>query len=164
MSTKPKYKNVFTWLSQAWYVSNKQNKNILDTLYIDQHDENDESIGMFEINWVSLGDKASPELKIFDESCECLVRMPELLLLLTKTSKEKLSITDFVQELLTLGYTDVTERTPDNEVDKKRISFELSVQKNGLPIKRNSLNKYINNDVQTSWQLLNDMDLSILSD
>jgi hypothetical protein len=164
MSTKPKYKNVFTWLSQAWYGKNQKDDNILDTLFIDQYDENDESIGSFEINWVSLGNDSSPELKIFDESCECLIRMPEILNLMTESNQKTMAIDDFVNKLLNLGYTDITERTYNNEIDKKRVSFELSAQKNGFSLKRTDSNKYKDHNLQISWQLLNDMNLNILSD
>ena len=93
---------------QTWYAETSvkpYHEN--EYMYIGFYYENGTE-GEFRLEWNNVG----IQLKVYDDSWEALSKMPELMELLAKLSRENKtpSINEFAEMLKELGYKDRTER------------------------------------------------------
>lgn len=95
----------FTIPYETWY------KNVIlgkPHIYIGFYYENGGTDGEFKISWEDFG----IQLQAFEDSWEVLSKMPELIELMAKIDKEKLSptVSQFSEMLKGIGFKDITER------------------------------------------------------
>lgn len=92
--------------SEAWYAPYLEWE--IPHIMIGFYYENEDTEGEFRIDWEEIG----PRIKAYSDSWEALSKMPELIELLAKIDREKLEYTidEFANELIKLGYRDITKR------------------------------------------------------
>ena len=102
----------FIWHSQAWYAkSSPLNENVTDELNIGFYHPEGGTSGEFCIQWEELSGKVVARLMAFDDSWSALAKMPELIEYMESVDDLNIPISEFVDKLLNLGFTDNTART-----------------------------------------------------
>ena len=106
----------FHHMSRAWYgpAVLSRGGDVVDSLSIGFYAEGGGTSGEFIIDWIRLGGKVTPRLKAFDDSWDALRLCADLIDRLAIHDEDDPSPDQIVEELLLLGFTDLTEKeTPE---------------------------------------------------
>ena len=100
-----KGKRVYIRGSMAWY-HNSLNKTII-TICV--HNEEDRSIGEFDIEWVNLNGRECARIKVWEDGWDALWEFQDLLEKMAEVAGDCITEPEFAKILDELGIEDVTE-------------------------------------------------------
>jgi hypothetical protein len=101
----------FHWHSDSWYGKDDDLiEGSTDHLNIGFYVSDGTTDGEFSIHWEKLDGDIVPRLKAYDDGWGSLVNMPELLKYMESVNDQNTQISEFVDNLLKLGFKDLTKR------------------------------------------------------
>lgn len=97
-------KRAFIWSSKAWYRHQYQQEAVSFGMY---HTDGSTS-GSMNMVWEDLGGDSIPKLECFDDAWNSLAMFSDLIKILGEKDDENITPKDFVDILVSLGFTDNT--------------------------------------------------------
>ena len=113
----------FIWYSQAWYSKNIPKDETIDSISIGMYHPGDGTSGEFVVDWIMLGGKLTPQLRVFDDAWSALAQFQDVLAAMAERDGENVTPEQMAALLLECGVVDQTQReSPYQDRDREPLA------------------------------------------
>lgn len=109
----------------AWHWPTSRLLDEVDRVYFGFYAPDGGTSGEMSMRWIELNQKPTPQLCVFDDSWHSLGGMPDVIAALAETDEHSMTPLVFCELLRSLGFVDLTQRTPSESDEAARLVAQM---------------------------------------